>query len=51
MLSAYVFGFPSRVESIFGEQNRRFGLPVPGRSAQTKGKKIYSRRRLFEKIK
>ena len=23
----------------------------PGRSAQTKGKKIYSRRRLFEKIK
>jgi len=23
----------------------------PGRSAQTKGKKIYSRRRLFEKLK
>jgi integrase len=32
--------------------NRRDDSPFlfPGRSAQTKGKKIYSRRRLFEKI-
>src|SRR5690349_12821566 len=49
MLPGDVFGAPGGAKSLSCNSNRRFAILFPGRSAQTKGKKIYSRRRLFEK--